>query len=268
MPLILDDIIIIPVVVKQAVGDDMSLLLAYPTLSFKTDRLIMPWSCPVAAGTMVVGTILSNVVPGLALKTWEIWAMNWSWDWRAWCGVVTNRDVYVDWIFSRSCCISCCGHCFYIRDNSSNQPGLLNVEAPGILEDGSSLKDGLSGTTKIVWVGRGGNLWWGESGRDQLIRWEKRCGVYQGCSDQWRFQSLWWWRGCPPCQRVEAEQEWWERELRIIAEGWGQQCCWSRDGNPLLTSLERGEWGLVRLPSWAGHWQCRQTFLHEEGPGC
>ena len=66
--------------------------------------------------------------------------------------------VHIDRVLPGSCCIGCCGHCFHIQDNGSDQPGSLGIETPGILGDESSLKDSLSGVLEIAWVGGGGNL--------------------------------------------------------------------------------------------------------------
>ena len=63
MSLILNDVVIIPVIIERAVGDNMSLLSVQPTLSLRTDRLVMTWDCPVAVRTTVVRTVLSDVVP-------------------------------------------------------------------------------------------------------------------------------------------------------------------------------------------------------------
>ena len=39
----------------------------------------MARGCPIAVRAVVVGTILSNMVPRLALKAREVGTVNWSW---------------------------------------------------------------------------------------------------------------------------------------------------------------------------------------------
>ena len=72
MSLVLDDIIIIPVIIKWTVGDDMSLLLAEPTFSFWANQLVMAGGHPVAVRAVVVRTILSDMIPRPALKAREV----------------------------------------------------------------------------------------------------------------------------------------------------------------------------------------------------
>ena len=115
---------------------------------------------------MVVGTVLSNVIPQLALKTGKIWTMNWSWNWGARCRIIVSWGVHIDWVLFDSYYIGCCSHCFCVRDDGSDQPSSLDTETPGVLRDESSLKDSLSGTTKTMWVGGGGNLWRGKLSRN------------------------------------------------------------------------------------------------------
>ena len=63
MSLVLDDIIIIPVIVKWTVGNDMSFLLAEPAFSFWANQLIMAGGRLVAVRAAVVRTVLPDMVP-------------------------------------------------------------------------------------------------------------------------------------------------------------------------------------------------------------
>ena len=159
MSLILDDIIIIPVVIKWAVGNDMSLLSAEPAFLFWANRLVVARSRPVAVRAVEVGTIFSDVVPRSALKTEEVGTADGSWGWRTGCEIVMCGAIYVDGVFPSSCCISCSSHCLCICDDCSDHPGFLRVETPGILGNESSLEDCLPGSTKAAWVGGDGDLW-------------------------------------------------------------------------------------------------------------
>ena len=119
----------------------------------------MARGCPVAVRAMVVRTVLSNVVPRLALKTREIGTVDWSWSWRTRCGVIVCQSIYINRVLSGSCCIGCSSHCLCICDDYSNHPGFLGIETSGVLEDESSLKDCLSRPTKTVCIRGGSNLW-------------------------------------------------------------------------------------------------------------
>ena len=44
--------------------------------------------CPIAIRAAVVGTVLSDMVPRLALKAREIVTTNWFWSWRMRCGII------------------------------------------------------------------------------------------------------------------------------------------------------------------------------------
>ena len=166
MSLILDDIIIIPVVVKWTVGDDMSLPSAESAFSFWTNRLVMTRGHPVAVRAAVVGIILSDMIPRPALEAREVGTMDWSWDWRMGCGIVMCWDIYINGIFPSPCCIGCSSHCLCVCDDRSDHPGSLGIETPSILGDESPLKDCLSGLTKTAWVRGGGDLWRRKLGRD------------------------------------------------------------------------------------------------------
>ena len=114
MSLVLDDVIVILVVVKRAVDDDMSLLSAQFTLPLWTDRLIVIRSCPVAVRAMVVGTVFPNVIPRSALKAREIGTANWTWGRGVWCRIVASQGVYINQILPSFCCIGCCSHCLCV----------------------------------------------------------------------------------------------------------------------------------------------------------
>ena len=126
----------------------------------------MARGCPVAVRAMVVRTIFSDMVPGLALKAGEVGTADGTWGWRTGCGIVMCRGIYVDGVLPGPCCIGCSGHCLCICDDRSNHPDSLSIETPGILGNESSLEDCLPGLTKAVWVGGDGNLWRGKLGRD------------------------------------------------------------------------------------------------------
>ena len=166
MSLILDDIIIIPVVVKWTVGDDMSLLSAEPAFLFWANQLVMARGHPVAVRAVVVGTILSDMISRLALKAREVGTMDWSWGWRMGCRIVMCWGIYINGIFPGPCCIGCSSHCLCVHNDRSDHPGFLGVETPSILGDESPLKDRLSGLTKMAWVRGGGDLWRRKLGRN------------------------------------------------------------------------------------------------------
>ena len=124
---------------------------------------------PIAVRAAVVGTILSDMIPRLALEAREVGTADWSWSWRMGCRIVICWGIYINGIVPSPHCIGCSSHCLCICDDHSDHPGSLGIETPGILEDESSLKDRLSGPTKTAWIRGGGNLWRRKLGRDQLI---------------------------------------------------------------------------------------------------
>ena len=170
MSLILGDIIIIPVILKWTVGNNMSLLSAEPAFSFWANQLVMARGRPVAVRAVVVRTIFSDIIPRLALKAEEVGTMDGSWGWRMGCGIVMCRAIYIDGVFPGSCCIGCSSHCLCVYNDCSNYPGSLHIESSGVLGNESSLEDCLPRSTKATWIGGDSNLWQGKSGKDRLVR--------------------------------------------------------------------------------------------------
>ena len=121
---------------------------------------------PVAVRAVVVRTILSDMIPRLALKAREVGTMNWSWGWRMGCRIVMCWGIYINGVFPGPHCIDYSSHCLCVCNDCSDHPGSLGIETPGILGDESPLKDHLSGLTRMVWVRGGGNLWRRKLGRD------------------------------------------------------------------------------------------------------
>ena len=111
---------------------------------------------PVVVRAVVVRTIVSDMVPRLALKAGEIGTVDGSWGWRMECGIVMCGGIYIDGVFPGPCYISCGSHCLCICDDRSDHPGSLWVETSGILGNESSLEDCLPGLTKAAWVGGDG----------------------------------------------------------------------------------------------------------------
>ena len=72
--------------------------------------------------------------------------------------VIVSWSIYIDRVLSDFYHVGCCSHCLCICDDCSNHPGFLGIETSAVLGDESSLKDCLSGLTKMAWVRGGSNL--------------------------------------------------------------------------------------------------------------
>ena len=105
---------------------------------------------PVAVRAAVVGAILSDMVPRLALKAREVGTVDWSWGWRMGYRVVMCQGVYINGVFLGSCRIGYSSHYLCICNDHSDHPGSLSIETPGILGDESSLEDCLPGLSKVA----------------------------------------------------------------------------------------------------------------------
>ena len=120
-------------------------------------------------GAMVVMTVLLDMVSGLTMKAGEVGITDWPWSWGSGHWVVVSQDIYVYWVFFGFCCICCCSHCFYIRNDDSDQSSSLGIEAPSILENESFLENDLPRAAEAAWIGRDGDLWCGKLSWNRLI---------------------------------------------------------------------------------------------------